>query len=109
MTCRSSPGLSNAPNGASEAAALQRLWSSDLNNRLRVAEAVVREASRIAADHFARRELLSIDRKGAQDLVSEADRACEDLTVAGYRACVRKIASSAKSAARAIRRRPRSG
>ena len=24
-------------------------------------------------------ELLSIDRKGAQDLVSEADRACEDL------------------------------
>src|SRR5437868_4671117 len=31
------------------------------------------EAGRVAADQFARRELLSIDRKGAQDLVSEAD------------------------------------
>jgi fructose-1,6-bisphosphatase/inositol monophosphatase family enzyme len=85
------------------------LWSNDLDNRLRVAEAVVREASRIAANHFAPRELFSIDRKGAQDLVREADRACEDLTVAGYRACFRKMASSAKSAARAILRRPRSG
>jgi len=56
---------------------------ADLDNRLRVAEAVVREAGRVAADHFARRELLTIDRKGAQDLVSEADRACEDLIVAG--------------------------
>jgi len=56
---------------------------ADLDNRLRVAEAVVREAGRVAADHFARRELLRIDRKGAQDLVSEADRACEDLIVAG--------------------------
>ena len=56
---------------------------TDLDNRLRVAEAVVREAGRIAADHFARRELLKIDRKGPQDLVSEADRACEDLIVAG--------------------------
>jgi myo-inositol-1(or 4)-monophosphatase len=62
---------------------LKRLLPSDLDNRLRVAEAVVREAGRVAADHFARRELLSIDRKGAQDLVSEADRACEDLIVAG--------------------------
>ena len=52
---------------------------TDLDRRLRAAEAVVREAGRLAADHFARRELLSIDRKGAQDLVSEADRACEDL------------------------------
>lgn len=56
---------------------------TDLDNRLRVAEAVVREAGRVAADHFARRELLSIARKGTQDLVSEADRACEDLIVAG--------------------------
>jgi myo-inositol-1(or 4)-monophosphatase len=55
----------------------------DLDNRLLVAEAVVREAGRVAAEHFARRELLRIDRKGAQDLVSEADRACEDLIVAG--------------------------
>jgi myo-inositol-1(or 4)-monophosphatase len=56
---------------------------ADVDHRLRVAEAVVREAGRVAADHFARRELLTIDRKGAQDLVSEADRACEDLIVAG--------------------------
>jgi myo-inositol-1(or 4)-monophosphatase len=56
---------------------------TDLDNRLRVAEAVVREAGRVAAEHFARRELLRIDRKGAQDLVSEADRACEDLIIAG--------------------------
>jgi myo-inositol-1(or 4)-monophosphatase len=56
---------------------------TELDNRLRVAEAVVREAGRVAADHFARRELLHIDRKGAQDLVSDADRACEDLIVAG--------------------------
>jgi myo-inositol-1(or 4)-monophosphatase len=55
----------------------------DLASRLGAAEAVVREAGRVAADHFARRELLRIDRKGAQDLVSEADRACEDLIVAG--------------------------
>lgn len=56
---------------------------TELDHRLRVAEAVVREAGRVAADHFARRELLQIDRKGAQDLVSDADRACEDLIVAG--------------------------
>jgi len=56
---------------------------TDLDNRLRVAEAVIREADRVAAEHFARRGLLKIDRKGAQDLVSEADRACEDLIVAG--------------------------
>jgi myo-inositol-1(or 4)-monophosphatase len=55
---------------------------TELDHRLRVAEAVVREAGRVAADHFARRELLHIDRKGAQDLVSDADRACEDLIVA---------------------------
>ena len=54
-----------------------------LDNRLRAAEAVVRKAGRLAADHFARREMLSIDRKGAQDLVSEADRECEDLIVSG--------------------------
>jgi myo-inositol-1(or 4)-monophosphatase len=56
---------------------------TDLDNRLRVAEAVVREAGQVAAEHFARRKLLRIDRKGAQDLVSEADRACEDLIIAG--------------------------
>jgi myo-inositol-1(or 4)-monophosphatase len=57
--------------------------SSELDHRLRVAEAIVREAGRVAADHFARRELLSVQHKGAQDLVSEADRACEDLIVGG--------------------------
>ena len=59
------------------------LGATDLHHRLRVAEAVVREAGRAAVDHFARRELLRIDRKGTQDLVSEADRAREDLMVAG--------------------------
>ena len=56
---------------------------AELDNRLRVAEAVVREAGRVASDHFARRELLNIQHKGAQDLVSEADQACEDLIVSG--------------------------
>jgi fructose-1,6-bisphosphatase/inositol monophosphatase family enzyme len=50
------------------------LQATVLDNRLRTAEAVVREAGRLAADHFTRRDLLSIYRKGAQDLVSEADR-----------------------------------
>jgi myo-inositol-1(or 4)-monophosphatase len=44
---------------------------------------VVREVGTVAADHFARRELLTVDRKGARDLVSEADRTCEVLIVAG--------------------------
>lgn len=57
--------------------------ATDLDHRLRVAEAVVREAGRVAADHFARRELLAIQRKGMQDLVSEADRQCEDLILEG--------------------------
>ena len=59
---------------------LDPLEPTDLDHRLRAAEAVVREAGRLAADHFARRELLSlsIDRKGARDLVSEAGRGCED-------------------------------
>ena len=59
------------------------LEPTDLDHRLRAAETIVREAGRVAADQFARRELLSIDRKGAQDLVSEADRVCEDHIVAG--------------------------
>ena len=62
---------------------MAELQPTVLDNRLQAAEAVVREAGQLAADHFARRELLSIDRKGAQDLVSEADRECEDLIVAG--------------------------
>ena len=62
---------------------LDPLEPTDLDHRLEVAEAVVREAGRAAAGHFARRELLSVIRKGAQNLVSEADRLCEDLIVAG--------------------------
>ena len=61
---------------------MKRLMPEELDHRRRVAEAVVGDAGLRAAGHFARRELLSIDRKGAQDLVSEADRACEDLIVA---------------------------
>jgi myo-inositol-1(or 4)-monophosphatase len=57
------------------------LTPAELDHRLRAAEAVVREAGRLAADLFARRDVLRVDRKGAQDLVSEADRACEDLIV----------------------------
>ena len=60
-----------------------RLDPKELDHRLRTAEVVVREAGRIAADYFARRDRLVIHRKGAQDLVSEADRECEDLIVAG--------------------------
>jgi myo-inositol-1(or 4)-monophosphatase len=55
----------------------------DLEVRLRVAEAVIREAGELAAGHFSRRASLTINRKGAQDLVSEADRVCEDLIVSG--------------------------
>jgi myo-inositol-1(or 4)-monophosphatase len=53
----------------------------DLEVRLRVGEAVIREAGRLAMDYFNRRADLAVTRKGAQDLVSEADRACEDLIV----------------------------
>ena len=77
--------VERAGKAAPRMTALSPLKPTDLDNRLRVAEAVVREAGRVAADHFARRELLKIDRKGAQDLVSEADRACEDLIVARAR------------------------
>ena len=61
---------------------LPRLEPAELDERLRVAEAAVREAGRVAADYFGRRGLLNIEHKGAQDRVSEADRACEDLIVA---------------------------
>ncbi len=56
---------------------------TDLDDRLQAAEAVIREAGKLAAGHFVGRAGLVIDRKGAQDLVSEADRVCEDLIVAG--------------------------
>jgi len=53
----------------------------DLKWRGKTAEAVIREAGKLAAAHFLRRDRLSIDRKGAQDLVSEADREAEQLIV----------------------------
>ena len=40
---------------------LDPLEPTDLDHRLRAAEAVVREAGRLVADYFPRRELLSID------------------------------------------------
>ena len=43
---------------------MTQLQPTVLDNRLRAAEAVVREAGQLAADHFARRELLHVDRKG---------------------------------------------
>jgi myo-inositol-1(or 4)-monophosphatase len=79
---RSSPSSYGKPAAPAEALVMAVLRPTPLDSRLRAAEAVGREAGRLAADHFARRELLSIDRKGAQDLVSEADRECEDLIVA---------------------------
>jgi hypothetical protein len=79
---------------------LDPLKPTDLDHRLRAAEAVVREAGRLVADYFARRELLSIDRKGAQDLVSEADRAAKTSSALAYLGCPRGTAFSARSAQR---------
>lgn len=53
----------------------------DIEARFWAAQGVVREAGRLAADHYQRRDELDIERKGPQDLVSEADRACEDMIV----------------------------
>jgi fructose-1,6-bisphosphatase/inositol monophosphatase family enzyme len=83
MTFRSWPGSSGAPAGQVDSSSLDPAGPTGLDNRVRAAEAVVREAGPVAADHFAQRKRLSIDRKDAQDLVSEADCACGDLIVAG--------------------------
>ncbi len=53
----------------------------DLARRRKTAETVIREAGKLAAAHFLRRDALSIDHKGMQDLVSEADRESEQLIV----------------------------
>lgn len=53
----------------------------DLDHRLNIAESVIREAGKVATAHFARRDRLAVDRKGAQDLVSAADRECEAFIV----------------------------
>lgn len=62
---------------------MSQFTPSDLEQRLRVAEQVIREAGTLASAHYSGRAALTISRKGAQDLVSEADRACEDLIVGG--------------------------
>ena len=51
----------------------------DLEHRLLIACAIVREAGHLAADYFARREQLEVEHKGVQDLVSVADREVEEL------------------------------
>ena len=61
---------------------MSSLRGEALERRRQVAEAAIRDAGRLAADYFARRQELAIVHKGAQDLVSEADRACEELIVA---------------------------
>ncbi len=56
--------------------------TTELAERARVCETVVRDAGALAGDFYRRRTALSIERKGVQDLVSEADRNCEELIVA---------------------------
>ena len=51
----------------------------DFDVRLRTAQAVAREAGKLAFDYFSKRAQLEIEHKGMQDLVSVADRAVEDL------------------------------
>ena len=53
----------------------------DIDHRLKVAEAIILEAGRVAAGHFSRREGLTVYRKGSQDYVSAADQECEALIV----------------------------
>ncbi|MEO1090764.1 MAG: inositol monophosphatase [Pseudomonadota bacterium] len=50
---------------------------ADLDERQRVATAVVREAAAVALDYFVRRGDLTIEFKGAQDVVSVADKTVE--------------------------------
>jgi myo-inositol-1(or 4)-monophosphatase len=51
----------------------------DLTLRLHAAGAIIREAGRLALDHFRQRGQLEIELKGRQDLVSSADREVEAL------------------------------
>ena len=54
---------------------------NEIERRYWAALGVVREAGRLAAEQYHRRQELDVERKGTQDLVSEADRACEDMIV----------------------------
>lgn len=51
----------------------------ELDDRLEAAIPVIRQAGRLALDHFNDRGALTIEHKGRQDLVSIADRSVEDL------------------------------
>ena len=99
-TCRSSRSSLSAPAGPIDGHGFGFAESTDLDHRLRAAEAVVREAGRLAADHFARRELLSIDRKGAQDLVARRIVRAKTSSALAYLGCSRGTAFSARSAQR---------
>lgn len=52
-----------------------------LRERFLVAQDAARDASRLALEHFARLDSLTIENKGRQDFVTEADRAVERLIV----------------------------
>lgn len=52
---------------------------SELDERMEVAEAAIREGGRAALDYFRRRDELTIEAKGVQDLVSQADREVETI------------------------------
>lgn len=51
--------------------------STELERRLRAAEAIAREAGAIARRHFQNLDQLEVEAKGRQDFVSEADREVE--------------------------------
>lgn len=55
------------------------MTDADLDLRLLVAAAIVREAGKLARHYFEHRQELEIELKGVQDLVSVADRAVEDV------------------------------
>ena len=54
-----------------------------LSARYIAAQDIARKAGRLAREHFAQRETLVVEHKGAQDFVSHADRAVEAL-IAGH-------------------------
>lgn len=55
----------------------------ELDMRLKTAQAITRDAGKLALDFFHRRDQLKVEQKGLQDLVSLADRQTEDVIRAG--------------------------
>ncbi|MGI9499423.1 MAG: inositol monophosphatase family protein [Geminicoccaceae bacterium] len=55
------------------------MTSHDLDIRLKTAQAITRDAGKLALDFFHRRDQLEVEHKGMQDLVSLADRQTEDI------------------------------